>query len=125
MATGTPIGSTISLTATGISGAAVTLTIPASAAATFHYITWVEITLFRVTVLTPGATASIVTSTNLNGNPSFDISNAAGVLGGIERMQIAPDIPIKSAVAATATTFVTPIVTGGIWRVSALWFVGP
>ena len=125
MATGTPVGSTISLTATGAATAAVTLTIPAPAAATFQYVTWIEITHFRAAVLTAAAVPVVVTTTNLNGNPSFDFPADAGLQGAITRVQVAPDIPIKGSVAATAITIVCPATTSVIWRVSALWFVGP
>ena len=120
-----PVGTTISLTATGVGAAAVTLTIPAPAAGTFHYISYIEISKVATALLTAAATPVLVTTTNLNGNPTIDFSAGAELAGSAVVRQISPSIPLKSAVAATATTIVCPATTAVIWRVSAFWFVGP
>ena len=124
MAVQIPVGSTITLTATGTSSAGVTLTIPASAASTFHYITYIEIHKFAVALLVAAAAPVLVTSTNLNGNPTTDFSAGAELAGSGVRVQISPAIPLKSSVAATATTIVCPATTNIIWRVTAYWYVG-
>lgn len=51
------------------------------------------------------ATPLIVTSTNLPGAPSWDFSTAAAV-GTTERIIFDDASPLKSSVAATATTIV-------------------
>ena len=117
--------STISITNTAAAGTGVTLTITAPAAGLFQYLTWLEISHFRAAVLTAGTVPILVTSTNLNGNPTFDFPADAGLQGAIVVKQISPAAPIKAQTAATSVTIVCPATTAVIWRVSALWYVGP
>jgi len=116
--------STTVITGTAAISTGVTLTLVAPPAGLFHYISGIDISCFAGAALTPAATPVLVTSTNLNGNPTFDFQNA-GAQGTISRVQVYPGIPIKSSVAATATTIVAPVLTGCIWRLTAYFFVGP
>ena len=117
--------STTSVTNTGAAAAAVTLTIAAAGAGLFHYISHIEISKFATAVLTAAATPVLVTTTNLNGNPTIDFSAGAEAQGTQVVRQIAPAIPIKSAVANTATTIVCPATTSIIWRVSVFYYIAP
>jgi len=116
--------STTVITGTAAISTGVTLTLAAPPAGLFHYINGIDISCFAGAALTPAATPVLVTSTNLNGNPTFDFQNA-GAQGTISRVQIYPGTPIKSSVAATATTIVAPVLTGCVWRLSAYFYVGP
>jgi hypothetical protein len=116
--------STIVITATAAISNGVTLTLAAPGASLFHYISGIDMSCFAGAALTPAATSVLVTSTNLNGNPTFDFQNA-GAQGTINRVQIFPTVLIKSSVAATATTIVAPVLTGCIWRLTAYYFIAP
>jgi hypothetical protein len=124
MSTQAPVGTTISITATAAISTGITLTLAAPAAGLFHYISLIQMSLFAGAALTPAAAPVLVTTTNLNGNPTYDWNNA-GAQGTITYREVSPAIPIKSAVAATATTIVAPVLTGGIWRLTAYYFVAP
>lgn len=116
--------STTVITGTAAISTGVTLTLAAPPAGLFHHISQISITCFAGAALTPAATPVLVTSTNLNGNPTFDFPNA-GAQGVINSLLLSPAVPIKSAVAATATTIVAPVLTGCIWRLTAYYFIGP
>lgn len=117
------VSNTLSVTSVGAAAAAVTLTIPAAGAGTFHYIDAIEITLYNSAARTGSATPVTVTSTNLSGNNAFTFSSA-GAIGTTERYILSTDRPIKSAAANTATTIVCPATTGVIWRVNVFYSVG-
>ena len=121
----TPAGLTTAATQTGVAGAAVTLTLAAGAATTFHYIGFIEITKTASALLVAGATPVLVTTTNLVGSPVFDFPVDAATAGTQVVRQISSADPIKSSVAATATTIVCPATTSIIWRVTAYYFIGP
>jgi hypothetical protein len=116
-----PTGSTLCLGATTAAAAGATITLTAGAAGTFHYIDSIELVLFTSTARTGSATPVAITSTNMNGWGT--IFSSAGVLGGADRFQLQTVRPLKSAVAATATTIVLPSVTGGIWRYNVTYSV--
>lgn len=93
------------MTVTAAAATITTLTLPAPAVGLFHYITRIEMSCYT-TVARVGAVAPvIVTSTNLPGTPSWDFSTAAAV-GTTERIIFDLGFPLKSSVAATATTIV-------------------
>jgi hypothetical protein len=112
------------ITATAAAGAAVTLTIPAPAAGLFNYIMSLHISLYASAARTGAAAPVIVTTTNLTGAPAFNFSTAQAI-GLIERDDQDYVAPVKSTAAATATTFVAPIATGGIWRLTANYYQAP
>lgn len=116
--------STTVITATAAISNGITLTLAAPPALLFHYISGIDISCFAGAALTPAATSVLVTSTNLNGNPTFDFQNA-GAQGTINRVQVYPAVPIKSSVAATATTIVAPVLTGCVWRLTAYYYIAP
>lgn len=113
------------VTATGASGAAVTLTIPAPPTGIYHHFTRIEIERHTSALLTAAATPVIITTTNLPGSRAFSIPADAAAQGVIYSKVIEPATPIKSAVISTATTFVAPTTTGVIWRLSADYYNAP
>lgn len=106
----------IPITATGATGAGVTLTLPASPGK-FHNIAYLEISAYSTAARTGSATPIVVTSTNLSGS-AFTFATAAAI--GTTDKQILQQL-IKSAVANTATTIVCPATTGIIWRVNVFY----
>ena len=130
-ATGTQLGglnvniknsSTLAITTTAASGVAATLTIPA-VAGQFHYITSIKMLLYSTAARTGTATPIIVTSTNTSGTLSFSF-DTAGAIGTSVTQEVIQLLPLKSSVVNTATTIVAPIVTGGIWRITATYYTG-
>lgn len=106
-------------TATGASGAAVTLSIPA-VPGKFHTITHLSITAYSTAARTGSATPIQVTTTNINGSPVFVFATAAAI-GTTDRYIMESSVPLKSAVPNTITSIVCPATTGVIWRVTALY----
>jgi hypothetical protein len=106
--------------------AAVTCTLPAPAAGLFHWIVSIELVkLYNVVGVAAGA-GVIVTSTNLPGNPSWTTEQIAAPAGAVSNViSLTPCVPIKSLVAATATTFVAPAQLQTIWRWNVVYYVGP
>lgn len=114
------------VTATAAVNAGSTCTLPAPAAGLFHYIVSISLVKLYAVVGTASAAGVIVTTTNLPGNPSFTTQQAAGALGtAVEVISMQPAVPIKSSVAATATTFVAPAQAQTIWRWNIAYLVGP
>ena len=117
--------STLAVTATGAASAAVTLTLPAPAAGLFHYIVSLTVQRYASTALTGAAAPVVVTTTNLPGALAFSVDTAGAVgTSTVQTLALASD-PLRSTAAATATTVVAPVVTGGIWRLTAIYYTGP
>lgn len=112
------------LTITAAAGVAATLTLPAAGIGLFHYITRLVIQRHAAALLVAAATPVIVTSTNLAGAMAFSTPADAAPAGSVYNEPIAIDQPMRSSAANTATTIVAPIVTNGIWRISANWYNG-
>lgn len=117
-----PVPAHLGATATGLVNAAVTLTIP-GVAGVFHLITRLHIKRFFVTAGLGGTTPTIVTTTNLPGSLAFSFGTS-GAIGQTLEEVLQPASPIKSSVAATATTIVCPASTDTIWRVTAQYLLG-
>lgn len=118
--------STALQTATGASGAGVTLTVAAPGTGLFNYITFLEIVEFYTATNAALLTPTVITSTNLTGSPAWSVDGQLGVVGR-EFSYVYPygHPGIKSTTAATGTTFVAPVVTGIIWRITAGFYVAP
>jgi len=110
------------VTATGTTGSAVTLTLPAVAAA-FHHINTIEIEAYSTAARTGGATPIIVTSTNLPGSPAWTFATAAAIGTTDTKSYTFPSF-LNSSVVNTATTIVCPATTGIIWRVNVSYYTG-
>lgn len=130
-----PVGLPYGVSATGVSGAGVTLTIPAAISDTgpgdgsyaasnpiplFHYIGFLEIRQYAAAALAASATPTLVTTTNLPGNPVFEFDTllAQGV-SQTRQLLVAP--PVVSLVGNATTTIVCPATVGAIWRVNVFY----
>lgn len=113
---------TLHVTATAAVNTAITATLPAPAAGLFHYITSVELVkLYSVLGVAAGA-GVIITSTNLPAG-TWTTEQAAGAIGTAPKViAYNPTTPLRSAVAATATTFVAPAQLQTIWRWNISYF---
>lgn len=116
--------STLHVTATAAAGAALTLTIPSPGAGLFHLIDYIEVTHFAAAVGTAAAAPVIVTTTNLPSAPVLQFRADAFAQGTDQVRRIGGSVPLKSSVAATATTVVCPLTAGVSWRASAFYRVG-
>lgn len=114
---------TLGVTATAAVGVAVTLTLPAAGASLFHYISNIEITADTAPVALAANASAVVTSTNLNGSPAWNVKVERNG-GGVNTMMRNTVIPLRSAVANTATTIVAPATTNTIWRLNVEYFTG-
>jgi len=119
-----PYPSTLHVTATGASGAAVTATLASAGAGLFHYITKIHLVQFVVAARTAAATPVLATTTNLPGSPIYSCDATVGAVGQIFQYDLTPINPLKSLLAATATTFVGPATTSTIWRWNISYYVG-
>jgi hypothetical protein len=111
------------VTATAATGVASTLTL-AAVAGQFHYVTAIDIQLYATAARTGAATPLLVTTTNLPGSPVWNFPTAQAI-GALDRYDVPLLTPLKSSVANTATTFVAPIATTGIWRMNVGYYTGP
>jgi hypothetical protein len=118
--------SPLAVTATGASGAAVTLTLPAPGAGLRHYITGIRIRRFAAATLTAAATPVVVTTTNLPGSVAFTCG-AEALAQGVAAQEVIEDFafPLMATAQNTATTIVCPATTNVIWRATAWYQVAP
>lgn len=121
-----PIPSLLHVTSVGTSGVATTTTLPAGAAGQFHYITKVQLQRICTVAVAAGAAPLIATTTNLPGSPAWQVQNNIDAVGNVSMLVDATwSNPIKSSVAATATTFVGPTPqTGNFHRWNVSYFLG-
>ena len=109
---------------TGITGAAVTATLPA-VPSQFHYLGLLEITKYFTLANAANATPLLVTTTNLPGPLTFTFGQPVGAIGATDERIYPPNTPIRSSVAGTPTTIVCPATAGIIWRVNISYYVAP
>lgn len=114
---------TLHVSATGLTGAAVTATLPA-VAGQFHYITALEITAYSTAARVGAAAPVLVTSTNMAGNPAWTFATAAAI-GTTDRYQPPMAEPLRAAANGTATTIVCPATVGALWRVNVSYLAAP
>lgn len=115
------VQSNLAVTATGLTGAGVTATLPA-VISKFHNIAYLEITAYSTSARTGNATPIIVATTNILGTPSFTFATAAAA-GTTDVKTLVPSVPIRSSIANTATTIVAPATIGVIWRINCFYNV--
>lgn len=113
------------VTATGASGSAVTLTLPAPGSGQRHHIASVAIDRFAAAALTVNALPTIVSTTNLPGAIAFSLPAEAAQPGTIARLREAYSPPLAALAPGSATTITCPATTGVIWRATAAFFVAP
>lgn len=115
-------GISIPVTATGAANAAVTLTIAASGAGLFHYITGIRIMRAGAAALA-GTAVLVITTTNIPGSLAWSVGNACPAGGTLIDVADVFENPIKTSAANTATTIVCPVPGAGVlWRVIALYY---
>lgn len=112
-------------TATGASGAAVTLTLASPGAGLRYYITYLSVNRFAAAVLTASATPVLITTTNIPGSPVLTLPADAAALGSLFPWREDFAYPLACTAQGTATTIVCPATTGVIWRVTAGYYVAP
>jgi hypothetical protein len=114
---------TLGITATGASGAGVTLTVPL-VAGLFHYFDSIRVEHFAVATLTAAATPVLVTTTNLPGTPTINFRADAAPQGTLTERVFNFGAPFRSTAAGTNTTVVCPVTTNVIWRATAIYRLG-
>ena len=113
------------VTATAAVNTAVTCTLPA-VAGNFHYIVGISLVKLYSVVGVASGSGNIVTTTNLPGNPSWTTEQLASAAGTCQEViHFFSEVPIKSSVANTATTFVAPAQLQTIWRWNVIYYTGP
>lgn len=115
----------VSVTNTGAAAAGVTLTIPAPPAGLFNYITGIEVSRTATAALAGTATL-VITTTNFPNAHAWSVGNAMAAGGTQLDIQNQYTQPIKSALAATATTIVCPAPGAAVlWRTNAYYYQAP
>lgn len=109
------------VTNTGAAGAAVTLTIPAGGAGVVNYLSFFQIVMYATAARTGSATPVVVTTTGIDGTPSFTWPTAAAI-GTTFEQKYEGHAPIQGTAANTTMTIVCPATTNVIWRVTATYF---
>ncbi len=115
----------LAVTNTGAAAAAVTLTLPAPGAGLRQYLTYLSINRFAAAALTAAAAPVLVTTTNVPGTMVFSVPADAALQGSIDRWREDFAFPIAGSALNTAMTFVAPVTTGVIWRLTAGYYVAP
>ena len=111
--------------ATGASGAAVALTLPAPGAGLRQYITYLSIDRIATAGLTAAATPILVTTTNLPASLAFSIPADAAAQGVLSRLREDYGFPLVSTAQNSATVISAPATTNIIWRLTAGYYVAP
>lgn len=115
--------SNLHVTITAAAGTGPTATLPL-ATGLFHYITKIHLVQFVAVARTAAATPVLATTSNLPGSPIYSLDATAGAVGQIFQYDFSPITPLKSSVAGTATTFVTPNTASTIFRWNISYYVG-
>ena len=111
------------VSATGIAGAAVTLTIPSAGVGLYNYLNVLQIVKFSTATLTPAATPVLVTTTGIIGTPTFSFPADVSAQGLAVEQRFEFPKPVKGTATATTMTIVCPATTGVIWRVNASFYI--
>lgn len=115
---------TLTVTATGAAGAAVTATLPAVAGLR-HYVDYIQVVRSATAALTAAATPVLVTTTNLPGAPALTFGADAGGIGVDKVLNMDfGDAGLAASAVNTATTIVCPSYVGVIWRVNVAYQLG-
>ncbi|GEM_PF-2267445 len=115
---------TLLVTATGVSGAAVTATVPLVAGLR-HYIDFVQVVKFNAAALTAAAAPVLLTTTNVPGSPVINFPAGAEAQGSdvVREMDFGSQGMAATAIG-TNTTVVAPATTGVIWRITVAYRLG-
>jgi hypothetical protein len=119
-----PLPTTQIGTATGAANAAVTLTLT-GVAGVYHCITGIEVTR-NATAALAGTATLVITTTNIPGSLAWSVGNAMAAGGSQTDVRNIFPNPIRSTVAGTNTTIVTPVPGAAVlWRVTAYYYLCP
>lgn len=113
---------TLVISATAATGAIVTATLPA-AAGLRHYIDRISVAQIATTTAA-GATAVVVTTTNLPGSLAMSFGSDYLVGRAIEQAVDAGGAGLAAVATNTATTVVAPATTNVLWRINVLYRLG-
>ena len=120
---GAPPG-TLSVTVTGAAAAIATLTLPAVAGFR-HILETLEIDRITSVLLVAAAAPTLVTSTNLPGNPIWSFGQDASPVGSNKtKFMTFGSNGLATTAINTATTVVGPATAGVIWRINAVYRLG-
>lgn len=113
---------TLCVSTVGVSGAAVTATLPAINSQ-FHVIQGIEIVKFYVANSNGTATPITITTTNLPGSLAFTFGNA-GAIGTVDNssFKFYSEMKLQSSVSNTNTTITCPATTNVIWRINVFYY---
>lgn len=115
---------TLHVTVTAAAAAGATITLPSAGAGLFHYITNIHLTR-NATAALAGTATLVITSTNLPGSPAWSVGNAMIAGGSQLDLNYTPETPLKSLLAATATTIVMPAPGAAVlWRGNCSYYIG-
>lgn len=106
------------ITASGVAGAAVTLTIPATSSVG-HRIELIRVQLYNSAARTGSAAPVSVTSTNLSGMVLWFAT--VGAIGTSEIQELRPPVHLQGDAINAATTIVCPATPNGLWRVTVIY----
>jgi hypothetical protein len=109
---------------TGVSGAAVTATLPA-VASQLHYLVGFEVTKIFTAANAASANPLVITTANLPGSLSYSFGQPLGTIGTSDERVYGYAAPVKSSIAGTTTTITCPATVGIIWRINVHYYVAP
>ena len=118
----------VTVSTTGASAAAATLTIPAAPAGQFIYVTALSIQLVNTAARAAAAATLItVTTSGVSGTPTFNYGQPVTMVGttDVTWANMAFSSPIKGTAAATAATISAPATTGVLWVIRAHYYYAP
>lgn len=110
------------ISVTGVSGAAVTATLPAVPGG-FHHIVSIHIVEYAAAIVIASATPTVVTTTNIPGALAFTFPTALAAGTNFALVYSPGSSPIQSVARGVATTFVCPAIANLIWRINILYYV--
>lgn len=114
------------VTTISTANASVTLTLPAPATGYYHYITSIDVTRVNDSAVDVAGTALLThTTTNLPGSLAYSTGNLIAAGSRITDVRIDFKFPLKSSVAATATTIVAPAAGANVkTRITVIYYIG-
>jgi hypothetical protein len=112
------------VTAVGVSGAAVTLTLPAPGAGLRQHVTYLALNRFAAAALVAAATPVTGTSSAFPGSLAFSFGAEALAQGILSPWREDFAFPIPATAQNTAMTIALPATLGVIWRATAGYYLG-
>lgn len=116
-------GAPLTVSTTGVAGAAVTLRLPSGGANNFHYISHLRLEAHASATVTAGPAPIAITTTNLNGS-LFYMANRALAQGDFTEKVINFSEAMRTQTANAAATFIMPATPNIIWAAFANYRTG-